>query len=108
MADVSSNDSFDESLDEIEEESVIESEDESENESEDEFESDEEIVTIPLEFERDGEKYEIQAITLASDRATSSVDYTGYFENITTLLFIVISVQIAFGMVLCFLLGVKK
>jgi len=104
MADVSSNDSFDE----IEDESVIESEDESEIESDDEFESDEEIVTIPLEFERDGEKYEIQAITLASDRATSSVDYTGYFENITVLLFIVISVQIAFGMVLCFLLGVKK
>ncbi len=96
MADVSSNDSFDE----IEDESIIE--------SDDELESDEEIVTIPLEFERDGEKYEIQAITLASDRATSSVDYTGYFENITTLLFIVISIQIAFGMVLCFLLGVKK
>lgn len=114
MRDVSSNDSEkeieeleseDEELESVDDE--LESEDE-ELESEDDFESDEEIVTIPLQFERDGERYEIQAITLSSDRATSTIDYTGYFEIIQSFLFIIVAMNLGFAIVISFILGVKK
>lgn len=108
MSDVSSND-FENEIEEVE--SVV---DESESEDDDfeseeiVFESEDELVTIPLQFEHEGERYEIQAVTLASDRATSTVDYSMYFENITTVLFLIVSLNLAVGMVICFLLGVKK
>lgn len=116
MRDVSSNDSEkeieeleseDEELESVDEE--LESDDE-ELESEDEIlELDDDVVVkIPLQFEREGELYEIQAVTLASDRATSTVDYTGYFETVTTIMCLILAFNLGIGIVICFILGAKK
>ena len=116
MRDVSSNDSEKE-IEELEsEDEELESVDEELESDDEELESDDEIleldddvvVKIPLQFEREGELYEIQAVTLASDRATSTVDYSGYFENLQVCLSTLIAMNLAFAMVVCFLLGVKK
>lgn len=106
MADVSSNDSFDESLDEIENESVIESEDESENESENESE-DESIDESEDESQNEvSDDYEENSTytVLGND----SYDYSQYFENLQTIGILIAAEILALGIAFAFFKGLRK
>ena len=54
------------------------------------------------------DRIEMESSVLVSDRASSSVDYSGYLENISTLLIFILVAIIGFGLSVSFILGVKK
>lgn len=98
---ISESDVETESQDEESEDEVIESEDEV-------IESDEDVVSVPLQFVHEGERYELQAVSLAADRASSTIDYTSYLESFQIGLFLLICCVLGVGISISFILGVKK
>lgn len=68
---------------------------------------DSDFVSEP-NFSDDFLRNDYEATTLSSDRATGTIDYSGYFENFTVLLIFLLACNIALGLVISFILGVKK
>lgn len=106
---VSGNDDFEVNSDEFE--NFSDSDDNECFENDSDFEAsyedlESEFVSRP--FSSDDMRVDYEASTLSSDRATSSVDYSGYFENISTLLIFILVSIIGFGLSVSFILGVKK
>lgn len=106
---VSGNDDFEVNLDEFE--NFSDSDDNECFENDSDFEASYEDLEndfVSRPFSSDDLRIDYEASTLASDRASSTVDYSGYFENITVLLIFILVSIIGFGLSVSFILGVKK
>lgn len=106
---VSGNDDYEVNSDEFE--NLSDSDDNECFENDSDFEAsyedlESEFVSRP--FSSDDMRVDYEASTLSSDRASSSVDYSGYLENITVLLIFILVSIIGFGLSVSFILGVKK